>query len=98
MWMSPVCLWRPAVPEVSRFFGIIIALYYNDHAPPHFHAKYGRDEASIRIETGEVLEGSLSKRALRLVEEWRTQHQNELMDDWNLARARRPLNRIDPLE
>ena len=48
------------MPEVSRFFGIIIALYYNDHAPPHFHAKYGEDEATIIIETGEVLDGRLS--------------------------------------
>jgi hypothetical protein len=86
------------VPEVSRFYGIIIALYYNDHAPPHFHAKYGSDEASIHIETGAILEGSLGKRALRLVEEWRALHQSELMDDWNLARARHPLNKIDPLD
>ena len=62
------------MPEVSRFFGIIIALYYNDHAPPHFHAKYGGAEATNLIESGEVLDGNLSKRALRLVEEWRALH------------------------
>ena len=60
------------MPELSRFFGIIIAMYYNDHAPPHFHAKYGGGQVSIRIDTGEVLEGDLGPRALRLVEEWRT--------------------------
>lgn len=86
------------MPEVSRFFGIIIALYYNDHAPPHFHAKYGGDEATIIIENGEILDGSLSKRALRLVEEWRTLHQSELMEDWELARAKHPLNKVEPLE
>jgi len=86
------------LPEVSRFFGIIIALYYNDHAPPHFHAKYGGAEATILIESGEVLDGNLSKRALRLVEEWRALHQEELMEDWKLARERQPLNKIEPLE
>lgn len=59
------------MPELSRFFGIIIAMYYNDHSPPHFHAKYGADQAVIRIDTREVIEGTLSARALRLVEEWR---------------------------
>ena len=86
------------MPEVSRFFGIIIALYYNDHAPPHFHAKYGGAEATILIESGEVLDGNLSKRALRIVEEWRALHQEELMEDWKLARERQPLNKIEPLE
>lgn len=86
------------MPEISRFFGIIIALYYNDHAPPHFHAKYGSDEASVLIKTGEILDGSLSKRALRLVEEWRALHQSELENDWELARAKHPLIKIEPLE
>ncbi|SFF08373.1 DUF4160 domain-containing protein [Nitrosomonas sp. Nm166] len=86
------------LPEISRFFGIIIAMYYNDHSPPHFHAKYGGDQASIRIDNGQILEGKLGTRALRLVEEWRTLHQTELLDDWKCAQAREPLNMIDPLE
>ncbi len=86
------------MPELSRFFGIIVAMYYNDHAPPHFHAKYGGDQASINIDTGEILEGDLGNRALRLVEEWRLLHQAELLEDWNRAQARQPLNRIEPLE
>jgi hypothetical protein len=86
------------VPELSRFFGIIIAMYYNDHPPPHFHAKYGDDEATILIDNGEVLEGSLSARAGRLVEEWRLLHQPELNDAWARARAREPLSKIPPLE
>ncbi|MGZ5152674.1 MAG: DUF4160 domain-containing protein, partial [Vulcanimicrobiaceae bacterium] len=76
------------MPELSRFFGIIIAMYYNDHVPPHFHAKYGNDEATIRIDTGEILEGYLSTRTKRLVEEWRLLHQTELLDDWSRAQAR----------
>jgi hypothetical protein len=86
------------VPELSRFFGIIIAMYYNDHSPAHFHARYGSEQASIRIDNGEVVEGALGPRALRLVEEWRTLHQSELLDDWARARARQPLMRIEPLE
>lgn len=86
------------MPELSRFFGIIIAMYYNDHAPPRFHAKYGGDDASFRIDNGAILEGSLSARAATLVEEWRVLHQAELLDDWGRARARQPLQKISPLE
>ena len=86
------------MPELSRFFGIIIAMYYNDHAPPHFHAKYGDDEASIRIDNGEVMDGALGTRARRLVDEWRILHQRELFEDWARAQARQPLNKIEPLE
>lgn len=86
------------MPELSRFFGIIIAMYYNDHAPPHFHAKYGGEQASIRIDTGQILDGALGTRALRLVDEWRLLHEAELLDDWNRAQARQPLCRIEPLE
>lgn len=86
------------MPELSRFFGIIIAMYYNDHAPPHFHAKYGDDQASMRIDNGEILEGALGARARRLVEEWRSLHQSELHEDWARAQARQPLNKIEPLE
>lgn len=86
------------MPELSRFFGIIIAMYYNDHAPPHFHAKYGDDQASIRIDNGEIVEGVLGARAKRLVEEWRALHEAELLEDWKRAQARQPLNKIEPLE
>ena len=86
------------MPELSRFFGIIIAMYYNDHAPPHFHAKYGGEQASIRIDNGQILDGELGPRALRLIDEWRVLHQAELLDDWHRAQARQPLNRIEPLE
>lgn len=86
------------MPEISRFLGIIIAMYYNDHAPPHFHAKYGEFEAVIAIDTGEVLEGRLPPRVSSLVEEWRGYHTAELDDDWKLARERRALKRIEPLE
>ena len=86
------------MPIISRFLGILIALYWNDHTPPHFHAKYSGDEAVIDIKTGDVLKGLLSKRVLGLVEEWRRLHVNELMQDWKLARQRKPLRYISPLE
>lgn len=86
------------MPELTRFFGIIIAMYYNDHSPPHFHANYGADQAVIRIDTGDVIEGNLSARALRLVEEWRSLHEDELLNDWVLAQDRQPLIKIEPLE
>ncbi len=72
-------------------------MYYNDHSPPHFHAKYGEEQASLRIDNGAILEGALGIRALRLVEEWRSLHQAELLQDWVRAQARRPLNKIEPL-
>ncbi len=85
------------MPEISRFFGIIIAMFYNDHPPPHFHVRYGTERALIAIATLAVLEGKLSPRALGLVTEWASSHQDELMEDWNLARAQAPLKPIEPL-
>jgi hypothetical protein len=85
------------MPEISRFLGVVIAMYYNDHAPPHFHAKYGPFEITVGIADG-VVAGRFPRRALNLVLEWYSLHQAELLANWNLARERRPLNRIDPLE
>jgi len=86
------------MPEISRFFGIIIAMYYNDHAPPHFHARYGDAKVEIAIETLSVLAGKLPPRAMGLVIEWASRHQAELLADWELARRQETLNRIEPLE
>jgi hypothetical protein len=66
------------MPEVSRFFGISIRLYYNDHQPAHFHAAYGEQEALIEIDTLAVLRGELPRRALALVLEWAAMHRQEL--------------------
>ena len=86
------------MPEISRFLGIIIAMYYNDHTPSHFHAPYGDYEAVIVIDTGEVIEGRLPPRVLGLVQEWREYHRGELNEDWILARERKALQQIKPLE
>ena len=85
------------MPELSRFLGIVIAMYYRDHAPPHFHAIYREFEATIEIASGHV-NGKLPRRALAHVLEWRTLHQAELLDAWALAQANRSLPRIEPLE
>ena len=81
---------RVGMPEVSRFFGIVIRMFYNDHAPPHFHVQYGNDYAAMTVETGELQFGQLSPRVLSLVREWATLHKAELMGDWELARAHAP--------
>jgi hypothetical protein len=86
------------MPEISRFYGMVIAMFYNDHAPPHFHVRYGEQKAVIGIERIAMLEGNLSRRAKSLVIEWAKEHQAELMADWELARQQAPLNRIAPLE
>ena len=69
------------MPEISRFLGIIIAMYYNDHSPPHFHARYGDDEIRVNIENGKILSGEFPRRAQRLVLEWLDIHRAELLAD-----------------
>ena len=85
------------MPEISRFYGIIIAIFYSDHNPPHFHARYGNYGAVISIKDLTVLEGHLPPRALGMVIEWAALHRDELLVDWNLAVENRPLHKIDPL-
>ncbi len=86
------------MPEISRFFGILISINYNDHAPPHFHVRYGDGQAAIRIADFAVMAGHLSPRALALTVEWAAQHQQELLQDWELARSGQALKPIAPLE
>jgi hypothetical protein len=85
------------MPELSRFYGIVIRMYYADHNPPHFHAFYAGDEAVIDIRTLTVFGGGLSPRALGLVIEWASIHHEELLECWHRAQALEPLDRIDPL-
>ncbi len=86
------------MPEVSRFFGVVIGMFYQEHGRPHFHAVYGESEAVIDIDNGRVISGKLPKRALALVAEWYAGHRAELRDNWKLARQHKPLKRIAPLE
>ena len=84
--------------EISRFFGIIITMYFNEHNPPHFHVRYNEHKAEIGIETLSLLAGKLPPRVMGLVMEWASIHQEELMADWELARLQATLNNIAPLE
>ena len=85
------------MPEICRFYGIIIAMFYDDHNPPHFHARYGKESVTIEISSLRVLEGHIPPRALGLVMEWASQHQKELLSDWELARENQPPKKIAPL-
>lgn len=86
------------MPEISRFFGIIVAMYYDDHPPPHFHVRYGEHRAILEIEPVALLAGTLPPRVLGLVIEWATLHREELEQNWHHAREQAPLNPIAPLE
>jgi hypothetical protein len=85
------------MPCVSRFFGIAIYFYFNEHAPPHFHAIYGEDEAIYEIRTLQVYAGALPRRAHNLVLEWADQHRQELMGCWNASRDGNAPGQIEPL-
>ncbi len=86
------------MPRISQFYGIAVYIYYRDHNPPHFHAIYGEHEAIVEIQTGAILQGSLPRRASKLVAEWCELHRDELIADWALAESQQPLNPIDPLD
>ena len=86
------------MPEISRFFGILIKIFYDDHNPPHFHAEYGDDTALIDIRNLSIFAGWIPPRALGLVVEWATLHREELLTDWERARTQQELQKIAPLE
>ena len=85
------------MPELSRFLGIVIAMYYRDHNPAHFHAIYGEAEITVEVATGKV-NGDFPPRALAHVLEWKDLHRDELLEAWSLARSKHPLPHIQPLE
>lgn len=85
------------MPEISRFLGIVIGMFYREHGRAHFHAVYGDFEASIEVDPV-VVRGELPPTALRLVLEWASLHEAELLENWQLAREGQPLKKIAPLE
>jgi hypothetical protein len=85
------------MPEISRFLGIVVAMFYSDHAPPHFHARYGEYEVTISIGDGSV-DGRFPPRVLGYLLEWYALHRDELAENWERARVRQPLRPIAPLE
>ena len=84
------------MPAISQFYGIIVFMNYNDHDPPHFHARYQDQEISVEIETG-IVQGRMSRRALRMILVWSAQHHDALLRNWDRARQRLSLDTIPPL-
>ncbi|WP_293728789.1 DUF4160 domain-containing protein [uncultured Phascolarctobacterium sp.] len=85
------------MPEISLFYGIRITMNYSEHNPPHIHAEYAGRQATVDILECVVISGSLPNRQLRYLLAWCTLHSDELMQNWELARDHKPLNRIAPL-
>ena len=85
------------MPEISRFYGIVIAMFFNEHNPPDLHARYGGAKVAIDIQTLRIMEGRIPPRALGLVMEWASQHQAELIRDWEMLRSDQQPKKIEPL-
>ncbi len=85
------------MPEISRFYGIIVRMYFADHNPPHFHAYYGEDSIEIDIQRLAVMAGHIAPRALAMVIEWATLHQTELLGLFLVAQQNQPIHKIEPL-
>lgn len=86
------------MPTISTFYGILIQMFWGDHAPPHFHALYGEYEVIINIRTLEIIKGFMPRRALALILEWASLHREELMEDWKLCEMKQMPVKIEPLE
>ncbi len=84
------------MPTISRFYGIVIFMNYNDHLPAHFHARYQEQEILVEIETG-IVQGKMSRRALQMIFEWSEKYKEDLLRNWQLSREREPLQMIPPL-
>ena len=85
------------MPEISRFYGIVVQMYFGDHPPPHFHARYAGQKAKIDIEALAVIDGNLPPRALGLVTEWASLHQDELREAFDRVANMQPAGKIEPL-
>ena len=87
------------MPEISRFFGIVISMYAKDHFPPHFHARYGEYVGLFNMETGNMIEGNMPRRAIRLIQDWAELHTNELQQNWHESQKDNPaFRKITPLK
>ena len=86
------------MPTISAFYGIIISMFFDDHAPPHFHAKYAEFKWTIDIKKLEMMKGDLPRRALLLILDWAAIHQLELLDDWQLCQEKQTPKKIEPLK
>ena len=86
------------MPTISSFYGILIRMFFNDHAPPHFHVQYAEFKATVDIMTLTISSGQLPRRAQELVLDWAELHQKELLEDWHLCMNKQQPNQIEPLK
>lgn len=86
------------MPTISMFRGIKVYINWRDHMPPHFHAKYGSAEVIVSIKDIEVIEGSMPSKQLKMLLGWAAFHQEELMENWELATQQQELFAIEPLK
>jgi len=86
------------MPTISMFYGILIQMYWDEHAPPHFHATYGEFKATVDIRLLAISDGNLPRRASELVLDWAELHQRELLEDWDLCQEKKHPKPIDPLK
>ena len=84
------------MPEISRFYGIIIYMFFDDHNPPHFHVEYQDFEAIIEIESG-IVKGKIPRRALKLIFEWVDIHKDELLENWKKIEERKALEKMNTI-
>jgi hypothetical protein len=82
------------MPTIAYFYGVMIQMYYDEHEPPHFHARYGGAKAVVRLSDGEIIAGELPPTAARMVRQWALARRNELQDNWHRARAHQPLEKV----
>jgi hypothetical protein len=86
------------MPEISRFYGIVITMYFRDHNPPHFHARYGDVVGRFSIDPAKHMDGDLPRRVVALVLEWANKHSSELLENWKAVLEEQPFRKIDPLD
>lgn len=86
------------MPTISTFYGLVIRMYFNDHAPPHFHVEYAEFKATVTIQTLTIASGKLPRRAQMLVLDWAELHQAELLEDWQLCMDKQQPRQIAPLQ
>ncbi|MDD2716351.1 MAG: DUF4160 domain-containing protein [Candidatus Wallbacteria bacterium] len=86
------------MPEISRFFGIIIMMYFDDHCPAHFHVKYNEFRAKVSINDLRLIEGELPRRVLAMTLEWANEHRSELLENWETIGRTGDFKKVKPLE
>ncbi len=86
------------MPEISRFFGMVLTMYWNEHNPPYFHVEYGEEDGVIDIKQLKMTKGNLSRRALNMIIDWTELHQEELLNDWEMCQKSLVPNKIQPLK